>query len=928
MKLAKRLLVVPAVLLLSSAGNAAEPVDYQRDVFPILQSYCLGCHTSDAAEGGLVMESHADLMAGGDSGLAVTAGVPSSSRMMLMLMGQLEPVMPPEGEARPTEREVEILKAWVEQGAVGPDGDMPIKRELRTPKIETTADLSMPITAIAFSPTDGRRAIARYGVVEILDADQRVVAKLDRELNKVNSIQFSKDGERILVASGLTGAFGNAAIFSANTGELLAEFVGHRDVLYAATFSPDETLIATAGYDRDIILWDVESGEPIRNLTGHNGAIFDLAFSPDGEVLVSACADETVKVWHVATGNRLDTLSQPEGEVFATAITPDGRHILAGSGDNRLRVWELRSKRRPRINPIVATRFVDETPLVNFALTPDGRAAVVLSEAGNVKVIRTSDWNQAATLPPLGETGSDLSISPDGNTALISLMNGKIVTRRIPTIKGEAGASVDRIEPVYLDLGELTKTTESEAREATKSDPAASLGSGDFDLLAVPRGVEISGVISQGGEEDYYRWHARRGEVWAIDADAAEKSPIDPIVTVLDAENQPVLRTRLQAVRDSYFTFRGKDSLQIGDFRLFNWEEMHLNDYLYAAGEVTRLWLYPRGPDSGYNVYPNEGQRWTYFGTTHTTHALGEPAYIVEPLAAGQEPIANGLPVFDIHYENDDDPMRIAGNNSRLLFTAPSDATYTVRIADTRGDGGDGFGYRLSIRPANPSFAPSLAKANGTIRRGAGREFIVRVDRLDGFDGPVTFDIPDLPPQIASNVPVTIEPGQRFAIGTLWVAEDAEAWEGKLSPQVVARATINGRSVERQVGPVGELTLGDPPRAIPSIQPIDRTVAENEAWTLSLHRGETVSARVIIRRQEGFTDEVSFGKEGSGRNATHGVYVDNIGLNGLLVRQNETEREFFLTADPIAQPGKRAFFLRAEVDGNVTTHPIVVEVLP
>jgi hypothetical protein len=295
---------------------------------------------------------------------------------------------------------------------------------------------------------------------------------------------------------------------------------------------------------------------------------------------------------------------------------------------------------------------------------------------------------------------------------------------------------------------------------------------------------------------------------------------------------------------------------------------------------------------------------------------------------ASQDPVANGLPVFDIYYENDDDPMRLAGKNSRLLFTAPSDSLYTVRVTDTRGDGGEEFAYRLTVRPANPSFHPSLNKANGTIRRGAGREFVVRVDRLDGFDGPVTFEIPDLPADVASNLPVTIEQGQRFALGSLWVPEDSEGWEGTISPLVIARATINGKLVERQVGPVGDLKLGDRPSAIPSIHPIDRNVAENESWTLRLHRGETVSARVLIRRKEGFTAEVSFGKEDAGRNATHGVYVDNIGLNGLLVRENEVEREFFLTADPIAKPGKRSFYLRGEIEGNITTHPIVVEVLP
>lgn len=922
------------VFLIASATHAEDSMDYQRDVFPILQRYCVGCHTVDEAEGGLVMESHAALMRGGDSGPAVTAGVPNSSRLLLMTRGEIEPRMPPDGEQRPSEQEIETLTAWVEQGAVGPSGKMPIKQPLRTPQIESNPDVMMPITALALSPVNSWRAVARYGVVEVIDDQQRIVAKLQRELNKVNSLQFSRDGKRILVASGLTGAYGNAAIFSTDTGEMLAEFVGHRDVLYDAVFSPDEAKIATAGYDREILLWDVASGEPIRSYSGHNGAVFDLAFSPDGQILASACADETVKVWDVNSGRRLDTLGQSEGEVFAVTITGDGKHIVAGGADNRLRVWELKSTdHRPQINPIVATRFIDDTALIDFALTPDGRALVVLSEAGKLKVVRTSDWNQAATLEPLGDAGSDLRISSDGQNVFVSMMNGTLEHRVIPGIEKNPNQTAGDIESIYLDLGDLTKTTESGEREKAKSNSTAEQLPKVTNLpltvpLTVPRGVEISGVIGEKGEADEYRWKVHAGEVWAIDADAIDKSPIDPIVTIVDSQGQPVLRTRLQAVRDSYFTFRGKDSFQVGDFRLFNWEEMNLDDYLFASGEVTKLWLYPRGPDSGYNVYPNEGKRWTYFDTTHTTHALGEPAYIVRPLLPGQDPTANGLPVFDIYYQNDDDPMRLAGKNSRLLFTAPSTDSYTVRVADARGDGGDDFAYRLAIRAAAPTFQASVGKANGTILRGSGREFVVRVDRVDGYEGPVTFDIPDLPPQITCNVPITIESGQRFAHGTLWVGEDAQAWEGTISPQVIASATINGRRVERRVGSVGDLTLGDPPNAIPSIQPLDRELSGNEPWTIRLHRGETVSARVVIRRREGFTNEVSFGKEDAGRNAAHGVYVDNIGLNGLLVRENENEREFFLTADPIAKPGKREFFLRGQVDGNVTTHPVVVEVLP
>ena len=131
-------------------------------------------------------------------------------------------------------------------------------------------------------------------------------------------------------------------------------------------------MIATAGYDRQIKLWDSLSGELLRTMTGHNGAIYDLAFSPDGTLIVSGCADETVKVWSVETGKRLDTLSQPEGEVSTVGVTNDGRFIIAGSSDNRLRVWMLKLSDPSQTKPIMITRFVDESPLLKFEFTADG----------------------------------------------------------------------------------------------------------------------------------------------------------------------------------------------------------------------------------------------------------------------------------------------------------------------------------------------------------------------------------------------------------------------------------------------------------------------------------------------------------------------------------------------------------------------------
>lgn len=911
------LILAMCLVLPSSAWS----VDYVKDVFPILETYCLGCHTQDDAQGGLAMQSHASLMTGGESGLAITPGVASSSRLFMMAAGKMEPVMPPDDMEGPTAEELETLAAWIDDGAEGPDGEMPLKRTLRTPDVSTSRNVSLPITAIAISE-DGRRiAKAQFGVIEISDDSGKPLSRIQTDSGKVNSLSFDASGDRILAATGLTGGYGQALLYEVNSGQLIRELVGHRDVLYAAEFSPDGTKIATAGYDQKINIWNTDSGDPIVTLKGHNGAIFDLCFSPDGRHLISACADETAKLWDTETGERMDTLSQPEGEVYAVGFTGDGKHLLAGSADNRLRVWRFVSSDRPRINPILHTRFVDESPVVHFELTKDGRGLVIISEAGNVKLLRTDDWSVVAAMNSLPDTATDLAVAHDGGSVFISLMNGETIERTLPAIPDrEQDQPASNVEPIYLDVGPLAMMEESTSKPIK-------------GIIDVPRGAELKGVIAQPGETDRYRFTANRGEVWAIDADRTS-GDLDPKIQVRDDSDNLILRTRLQAVRDTYFTFRGKNSMQTNDFRLFRWQEIGLDQYLYSNGEVTKTWMHPRGPDSGFDVYPGEGTRYTYFGTTHTTHALGEPAYVVRELAPGEIQEPNGLPAFDIYYENDDDPTRQAGNSSRLLFTAPHDGRFTVSVSDTRGHAGANYGYTFRVRPADPSFTVSVSRVEPEIHPGTGREVRVVSERFDGFEGPIEVSLGELPEGWKSTFPVTIEANQKAALGMIWVPEGmpkgvaggTSPAEGPIDVSVTASAEILGRRVERDGGSIRGLKVGPAPKVIPMIQPIDREIPPGENWTIEVARGETASARVVLKRGEGFDGEVRFGKEDACRNARHGVYVDNIGLSGLLVLAGADEQVFFLTADPVAKPGERTIFVKTNQDKGTTSLPVTVEV--
>ncbi|MEP2074695.1 MAG: c-type cytochrome domain-containing protein, partial [Rhodopirellula bahusiensis] len=160
-------------------------VDFVKDVAPILQKYCVSCHAEDDAQGGLAMDTHAGLMSGGESGLALTSGVASSSRMFLMASGKLEPVMPPDDMEGPSDDELVILADWIEEGAEGPDGEMPIRRELKTPKVPTAGDVALPVTAIARSDDGTWQATAKFGAITLNNLVSGESLEVTNKLGKV-----------------------------------------------------------------------------------------------------------------------------------------------------------------------------------------------------------------------------------------------------------------------------------------------------------------------------------------------------------------------------------------------------------------------------------------------------------------------------------------------------------------------------------------------------------------------------------------------------------------------------------------------------------------------------------------------------------------------------------------------------------------------
>src|SRR5215213_6953257 len=95
-----------------AAGGAT--VSFANDVLPIIESRCIGCHSGDRTEEGLVLKTHADIMAGSDNGPVVVPGDAANSLLVEMVTTQKMPKRGP----KLTPPQVQLITDWVNQGAL------------------------------------------------------------------------------------------------------------------------------------------------------------------------------------------------------------------------------------------------------------------------------------------------------------------------------------------------------------------------------------------------------------------------------------------------------------------------------------------------------------------------------------------------------------------------------------------------------------------------------------------------------------------------------------------------------------------------------------------------------------------------------------------------------------------------------------------
>jgi WD40 repeat protein len=414
--------------------------------------------------------------------------------------------------------------------------------------------------------------------------------------------------------------------------------------------------------------------------------------------------------------------------------------------------------------------------------------------------------------------------------------------------------------------------------------------------------ASADGILAKPDEAQLIRFAARRGDRLAIEVLARRAgSPVDPVIEVLDSAGAPVPRAVLRSTAKTYSTFRDHDSAGPG-IRLETWNELAIDDYLYAGGELMRILALPKNPDDDCQFYQVAGQRHGFLGTTPAHLSQGSPMYKVEIHPPNTSFPPNGLPQFTLHYRNDDGGADF-GKDSFLLFDAPADGVYQVRVSDAAGAHGPTHAFRVTVRPPRPDFSVSFNPTEPTIWKGGAVPIGVTVTRRDGFEGRVRVQLEALPSGLQA--PSTfVEAGHTTTSFALF-AESSAAIPPNIKLKLVARANVNGREIVREA-------MGGTPKLV---EPID-VVTTTSATEIAVKPGRESRFVVQIERRGKFAGRVPVEVRG----LPHGVRVLNIGLNGILITERETNREVVLYAEPWVKPMDHPIVVLAKVEGKNTDH--------
>lgn len=397
-------------------------VSFAKTVAPIFSKRCLACHNARTAKGRYNMETFAAIVKGGESGDALEVGDADSSTLFALIE---DGSMPKDADPL-TPEQIAAVKHWINTGAVLDAGLSPSAPLIQIMPKETQPNppeaypVPVPVTSVAFSPDGATLATSGYHEVVLWKVeDGSLLRRITNVAERVYDIEFTKDGQKIVVASGTPAQIGEAKIFQVTDGKLLGDLVRTDDSVFAVSLSPDEKRLATAGADRAIRVYDFATQKQQLLIEDHADWVMDVAWSADGTRLASASRDKTSKVFDAASGDSLVTFNGHGQPVYGVGFQADGKIVVSSGSDKQIRTWNVADAKQVK----AIGGFGNE--VFRIVITPEGHVYSCSADK-NARVHQVSDGKALKTFA--GHTDWVYSVAVHAGTKRVAAgsYNGEV----------------------------------------------------------------------------------------------------------------------------------------------------------------------------------------------------------------------------------------------------------------------------------------------------------------------------------------------------------------------------------------------------------------------------------------------------------------------------------------------------------------------
>jgi mono/diheme cytochrome c family protein len=219
----------------ASAATQEKAVSYYKDIRPVFQANCQGCHQPAKPKGGYVMTDFKKLLAGGEKdGVAVIPGTLELGSLIQQITPTNGSAEMPKNKPPLSESEIQLVRKWIAQGAID---DTPADAKKHFDLEHPPLYPGLPVVAsVDFSPDGSLLAVAGFHEVLLHSGDgSQITGRLIGISERIQSVRFSPDGKWLAAAGGDPARLGELQIWEVATRKLKLSIPTTWDTLYGVS---------------------------------------------------------------------------------------------------------------------------------------------------------------------------------------------------------------------------------------------------------------------------------------------------------------------------------------------------------------------------------------------------------------------------------------------------------------------------------------------------------------------------------------------------------------------------------------------------------------------------------------------------------------------------------------------------------------------